>query len=445
MPKLENEDDVLTCAEQWLRQTTPRWLMGVRDIARSTDERTVVGGVFPLAAVGNNLPVWKASTSSSVAVPALLSSLACDYAARLKVGGTHLNFFIAKQIPVLTPYLLEQPAPWSRTAETVRDWLLPHILELTYTTWSLEPFASDCRWNGPPFRWDGERRFLLRCELDAAFFHLYLPADEDGDWQPPRQVGGHRHTETAEQRAELTRHFPTPRDAVDYIMDTFPIIRRKDESRYGEYRTKRVILGIYDAMQTAAATGEPYRTVLDPPPADRSCCHPPRIAVLDLASLADGEWTRPEGDRTGTEAAVLAAVLKANGGPAPIRTVRLTALLALEPRLLTPSLPSEDAIHWRRLIGPEATALDSTSVPLQPPANHPWGSAVQQLRGTGRLIEDLAAGTWAPGSGLNAIRTDGWPDGRVNMVLQTLLRRDAEQIVRTLPANVRNWVNAEAA
>ena len=32
----------------------------------------------------------------------------------------------------------------------------------------------DCRWDGPPFHWDDCRRFLLRCELDAAFFHLYL-------------------------------------------------------------------------------------------------------------------------------------------------------------------------------------------------------------------------------------------------------------------------------
>ena len=32
-------------------------------------------------------------------------------------------------------------------------------------------------------------------------------------------------------------------------METFPIVKRKDETRYGEYRTKRVILEIYDAMQ----------------------------------------------------------------------------------------------------------------------------------------------------------------------------------------------------
>ena len=445
VPDVRDEDDALTCAEQWLQQTTPRWLMGVRDIARSTDERTVVGGVLPLSAVGNNLPVWTASAKPPEVLPALLSSLACDFAARLKVGGTHLNFFIAKQIPVLTPDALAEPAPWNRNAESVHDWLLPRVLELTYTTWDIEPFAGDCGWTGPPFRWHEERRFLLRCELDASFLHLYLPADADGDWQPPRQTDANRQGETPEQLAELTCHFPTPRDAVGYIMDTFPIVRRKDQTQYGEFRTKRVILDIYDAMQAATAAGESYHTVVDPPPADRTCCHPPRIAVLDLASLADGEWARPQGGQTDAETVVLAAVLKATGGPAPTRTVRLTALLAMEPRLLTPSMSSEEASAWERLVGPEAAAHDSTGVSFLAPANYAWGNAVRQLRGMGLLIEDLSAGTWAPGSGLNAIHTEGWPDGRVGMVMKALRRRAPEEIARTLPENVREWINAEAA
>ena len=79
------------------------------------------------------------------------------------------------------------------------------------------------------------------------------------------------------------------------------------------------------------------------------------------------------------------------------------------------------------------------------PANYAWGNAVQQLRGMGLLIEDLSARTWAPGSGLNAIHTEGWPDGRVGMVMQALRRRDPEEIVRTLPESVRGWINAEAA
>jgi hypothetical protein len=66
--------------------------------------------------------------------------------------------------------------------------------------------------------------------------------------------------------SRLKASFPTPRDAVAYIMDTFPIVKRKDEEKWGDYRTKRVILEIYDAMAEAIRTGRPYHTLLNPPP-----------------------------------------------------------------------------------------------------------------------------------------------------------------------------------
>ena len=56
-------------------------------------------------------------------------------------------------------------------------------------------------------------------------------------------------------------------------MWTFPIVKRKDEAQFGEYRTKRVILDIYTAIQQALTTGEPYRTLLDPSPADPQIAH----------------------------------------------------------------------------------------------------------------------------------------------------------------------------
>ena len=61
---------------------------------------------------------------------------------------------------------------------------------------------------------------------------------------------------------------------VGYIMGMLPIVRRHNEEHYGEYRTKRVILEVYDEIRRAIATGVPYQTRLDPPPADPRCCHP---------------------------------------------------------------------------------------------------------------------------------------------------------------------------
>lgn len=34
-----------------------------------------------------------------------------------------------------------------------------------------------------------------------------------------------------------------------YNPSAFPILRRKDEARYGEYRTKRMVLESYDALR----------------------------------------------------------------------------------------------------------------------------------------------------------------------------------------------------
>ena len=82
-------------------------------------------------------------------------------------------------------------------------------------------------------------------------------------------------------RGRPKQPFPTPRAAAAYILDTFPIVKRKNEAKFnGDYRTKRVILEIYDALAVAQRTGQPYQTRLDPPPADPRCCHPPREAPV---------------------------------------------------------------------------------------------------------------------------------------------------------------------
>jgi len=195
---------------------------------------------------------------SAVVLAAVLSGFVFDFCARFKIGGLNLNLFIVKQLPVLPPSALAVVNPWGDRDETVLDWLIPRVLEMTYTARDLEPFAEDCGRSGPPFRWDENRRFLILCELDAAFFHVYLGTEEE--W--------------ARQPASLTTLFPTPRDAVSYIMDSFPIVRRRDVEQFdGDYRTKRVILEIYDAMSDSLKSGQPYQTKLDPPPADPRTAH----------------------------------------------------------------------------------------------------------------------------------------------------------------------------
>jgi len=60
---------------------------------------------------------------------------------------------------------------------------------------------------------------------------------------------------------------------MEYLMETFPIVKRKDEQKYDEYRTKRVILECYDSIAGTMKTGRPYQTILDPPPSDPHIAH----------------------------------------------------------------------------------------------------------------------------------------------------------------------------
>jgi hypothetical protein len=172
-----------------------------------------------------------------------------------------MKYNVFRQLVVLPPSIHEISPIWNTTMSLV-DWLLPRILELVYTAHDLAPLARDCGDDGSPFSWNDERRFEIRCELDAAFFHLYLPCEPDGSW---RQAEG----ETPQQLAALKGHFPQPRHAVAYILDQFPIVRQKDEQAHGSYRTRERILAIYDAMLAAQRSGHPYQTTLNPPPGSR--------------------------------------------------------------------------------------------------------------------------------------------------------------------------------
>jgi hypothetical protein len=183
------------------------WLLGFRDITNTTNERTAIFGLIPRVAVGHKAPLAFIAFEPqwTPALAANADAFAFDYIARQKIGGTSLAFFYLKQLPVIPPHTYT-PA--------LLAFIVPRVLELTYTAWDLQPFAQDVGYGGPPFVWDEQRRFLMRCELDALYFHLY-------------QIN---------------------RDDVDYILETFPIVRRKDEAAHGEYRTKRVILEMYDQM-----------------------------------------------------------------------------------------------------------------------------------------------------------------------------------------------------
>jgi hypothetical protein len=216
------------------------WFIGWRDICRNTDERTMIASLVPRVAVAGTFYLLfptVASPSASAHLLGVLDSFVFDYVSRQKAAGTHLNLGIIRQLPVLPPREFAKRAPWS--GHPVGAWVESRVLELLHASYETATFALDVGYDGAPFRWNPERRGFLRAELDAAFFHLYGLVDED----------------------------------VDYVMETFPIVKRHDEAEYGNYRTKALILDVYRKMADAIATGVPYETILDPPPADLRVAH----------------------------------------------------------------------------------------------------------------------------------------------------------------------------
>ena len=104
--------------------------------------------------------------------------------------------------------------------ETARDLVRRHVLRLTYTAHDMEPFARDLGYLGEPFKWDDEDRRHLRARLDALYFHLY----------------------------------GLSRDDAAYVLDTFPIVRRQDETQFGSYRTRDLILAYMNALTAGDTT-----------------------------------------------------------------------------------------------------------------------------------------------------------------------------------------------
>ena len=196
------------------------WLMGWRDITNATNERTVIASVIPRVGVGHTMPLFMTPQvpDKVAALLANFGALVLDFCARVKVGGTHLTYGYLKQFPVLPP---------EHYSDSDLDFIVPRVLELTYTADNLKPWAQDLGFDGEPFTFDPTRRAILRAELDAYYARLYgLSRDE-------------------------LRYILDPADVMgeDYPSETFRVLKNKETREFGEYRTQRLVLEAWDKLE----------------------------------------------------------------------------------------------------------------------------------------------------------------------------------------------------
>jgi hypothetical protein len=148
------------------------------------------------------------------------------------LAGTHLTYFYLEQLPVL--------APDQFTGDDLA-FVKNRVLELTYTSHSMRPWAEDLGYSGKPFGFDPEHRAQLCAELDAFFARKYgLPRDELCYILDPADVKG-----------------------SDYPSETFRVLKNNEMARYGEYRTARLVPAAWDAQEVRLAAAQWSR--LGPP------------------------------------------------------------------------------------------------------------------------------------------------------------------------------------
>jgi hypothetical protein len=212
--------DIFSLLELLTEIKQPRWLIGCRGITNATNERTIIASVFPKIGVGNSIFLIHSGITEPKRISCLLgclSSLVCDYIARQKIGGTNMNFFLFQQFPVFSP---------SAFSTDDLNFINPRVLELTYTSYSMKPWAEDLGYSGLPFTWNEERRAQLRAELDVFFARKYGITEEELKFiLDPAQVKG-----------------------TDYPSETFRVLKENEIKNFGKYRTEHLILDQWKQM-----------------------------------------------------------------------------------------------------------------------------------------------------------------------------------------------------
>ncbi|MBZ9857064.1 N-6 DNA methylase [Mesorhizobium sp. CA13] len=194
-----------------------QWLIAYKDISSATNERSLIGCIVPRLGTDYSIRLCfpEGKPEQKALFAGMLNSFVFDYMLRQKMNGLHISDYIMKQMPICA------------LTSTGSASALEAILELTYTSKDLQPFALDLGFDGPPFAWNEGRRANLRAELDAFYARAYgLTRDELRYILDPADVKG-----------------------PDYPSETFRVLKNNEVRKYGEYRTQRLVLEAWDKME----------------------------------------------------------------------------------------------------------------------------------------------------------------------------------------------------
>lgn len=148
-----------------------------RDIARTTDARTMISTVLPDYPCGNVLGVLGSDKDEARLLPACLNSFVFDWVTRLKMGGTHLNYHVIADLPLVPPIQLCGDPEVVRITSQL-SFVLPAFQKLLQQNPNMP--ADTSRGGMAPQEKRGRR--ALRAELGARIAKLYGLEHGDLRW-----------------------------------------------------------------------------------------------------------------------------------------------------------------------------------------------------------------------------------------------------------------------
>jgi hypothetical protein len=206
-------DEVLSRYEK--SNWTAPWVMGWRDVTNAITIRTLVATIAPAVGFGHKFLLMMPGQGSPLCLLSLLNSLVVDYVARQKVGGTSLQLFTMKQLPILDP---------ARIPIHVTEFLEERAWQLVGVGCAMREVAAS--FDRPIVSFNPEERLQARCEIDAMVAYIYGLDRED-------------------LRFILD---PTDLMGADYPSETFRVLKSSEIRRLGEYRTQRLVLEAWDRL-----------------------------------------------------------------------------------------------------------------------------------------------------------------------------------------------------
>jgi methylase of polypeptide subunit release factors len=234
-----------------------KWFMVYRGIGEAKRERTFVSTIVPYSGIGNSSSIifpYSLPLTETIHLLTNFNSLVFDYMAKQKIPGVNINQFYVIQIPIA-----------ANDEVRLSGQIVAKSFELIYASWDMKPFADDVwqeaaeavkaaikkqwgenkaatgghEWLPPewcateetgcplaPFKWEEDRRAVLKAELDAIYAKLYGLTTQE------------------------LRYILDPQDLYgpDFPGETFRVLKEKEIRLYGEYRTKRLVLEAWEKM-----------------------------------------------------------------------------------------------------------------------------------------------------------------------------------------------------